>query len=176
MCVVTAFTIIIGYLQTFPPTIIADFSRKRPTFYDNHQALVKQEYHRKSTMYAIALYSKWPRCCCILLSFPVTRFSNRNLIVCLSQIDRKFWLTVWLRDTQVCIRFCEGIMCSVQKLWGFQLWLRLLRIVVVRRCFTPWRSNMLTIHSSMNNFAGGRIKETCEIINYPCLWCRTILK
>ena len=41
MCVATAFTIIIGYLQTFPPTIIADFSRKRPTFYDNHQALVK---------------------------------------------------------------------------------------------------------------------------------------
>ena len=36
MCVVTAFTIIIGYLQTFPPTIIADFSRKWPTIYDNH--------------------------------------------------------------------------------------------------------------------------------------------
>ena len=36
MCVVTAFTIIIGYLQTFTPTIIADFSRKWPTIYDNH--------------------------------------------------------------------------------------------------------------------------------------------
>ena len=36
MCVVTAFTIIIGYLQTFPPTIIADFSREWPTIYDNH--------------------------------------------------------------------------------------------------------------------------------------------
>ena len=35
-CVVTAFTIIIGYLQTFTPTIIADFSRKWPTIYDNH--------------------------------------------------------------------------------------------------------------------------------------------
>ena len=36
MCVVTAFMILIGYLQTFPPTIIADFSRKGPTIYDNH--------------------------------------------------------------------------------------------------------------------------------------------
>ena len=29
-----------------------------------------------------------------LRSFPVTRFSSRNIIVCLSQIDRKFLLTV----------------------------------------------------------------------------------
>ena len=50
MCVVTGLAIIIGYLQTFPRTIIADFSRKRPTIYDNHKAPVNQEYHRKSTM------------------------------------------------------------------------------------------------------------------------------
>ena len=36
MCVVTEFTIIIGYLQTFSLTIITDFSRKWPTIYDNH--------------------------------------------------------------------------------------------------------------------------------------------
>ena len=27
---------------------------------------------------------------------------------------------------------------------------------------------MLQFFTSMNNFAGGRIKETCELINYPC--------
>ena len=36
MCVVTEFTIIIGYLQTFPLTIIADFSHKWQKIYDNH--------------------------------------------------------------------------------------------------------------------------------------------
>ena len=36
MCVVNEFTIIIGYVQTFPLTIIADFSRKWPTIFDNH--------------------------------------------------------------------------------------------------------------------------------------------
>ena len=50
MCVVSEFTIIIGHLQTFHLTIIADFSRKWPTIYDNHKAPVSQEYHRKSTM------------------------------------------------------------------------------------------------------------------------------
>ena len=40
MCVITEFTIIIGYLQTFHLTIIADFSRKWPTIYDNHKAPV----------------------------------------------------------------------------------------------------------------------------------------
>ena len=51
MCVVTEFAIIIGYLQTCPRTIIADFIRKWPTIYDNHlKAPVSQEYHRKLTM------------------------------------------------------------------------------------------------------------------------------
>ena len=46
----TELATIIGYLQTFPHTIIAEFSRKWPTTYDNHYAPVNQEYHRNSTM------------------------------------------------------------------------------------------------------------------------------
>ena len=40
----------IGYLQTFPRTIVSDFSRKWHKIYDSHLAPVNQEYHRKSTM------------------------------------------------------------------------------------------------------------------------------
>ena len=54
-----------------------------------------------------------------LRSFPVTRFSSRNIIVCLSQIDRKFLLTILLRDTHpssrtLFVRMCVHVTSNVE--------------------------------------------------------------
>ena len=38
---------------------------------------------------------------------PVTCFWSRNIIVCLSQIDRKFLLTIYLRDTHPSMAFVK---------------------------------------------------------------------